>query len=219
MIQATFDLNAFNALPKLQRSLIQLMSIIYAPVAATPLASCAHRLGINDPDVDDTFTMHTIRPILVDLIHDNWLAGSQGKYHCPDEIRDEILLTTLNDDSFATYSAQVLSSFSATESFGRILWQSVEHGISHARIYLFQGKTDKLNSTLELLNERYQYRESELVNPGFYPTTFGSPINAKLLDALSDDMFGLAFIGLSEHSLENLSLNCQREHIFNQALC
>jgi len=205
MNQATFDLNAFNALPKLQRSLLQLISIIYAPVAATPLASCAHRLGINDPNIDDSFTLHSLRPVLVDLIHDDWLEGSQGKYHCPEAIRDEILLTSLDDSSFDTFSTQVLASFSATESFGRILWQSVEHGLSHARIYLFQGRTEKLNHTLELLHERYQYRESELINPGFYPATFGSPINAKLLDALSDEMFGVAFIGLSEHSLENLS--------------
>ncbi|MGK0270370.1 MAG: SNF2 family DNA or RNA helicase [Cocleimonas sp.] len=205
MNQATFDLNAFNALPKLQRNLLQLISIIYAPVAATPLASCAHRLGINDPVINDSFTLHSLRPVLVDLIHDNWLEGSQGKYHCSDAMRDELLLTAINDGVFEEYSAQVLASFSATESFGRILWQSVEHGLSHARIYLFQGKTDKLNHTLDLLNERYQYRESELINPGFYPATFGSPINSKLLDALSDAMFGVAFIGLSEHALDNLS--------------
>ena len=205
MNQTTFDLNAFNALPKLQRSLVQLISIIYAPVAATPLASCAHRLGINDPIINDSFTLHSLRPILVDLIHDDWLEGSQGKYHCPESIRDEILLTAIDEGTFETFSTQVLASFSATESFGRILWQSVEHGMSHARIFLFQGRTDKLNNTLELLHERYQYRESELVNPGFYPATFGSPINSKLLDALSDEMFGVAFIGLSEHSLENLS--------------
>ena len=205
MNQAPFDLDAFNALTKLQRSLLQLISIIYAPVAATPLASCAHRLGINDPATDDSFTLHSLRPFLVDLIHDNWLEGSQGKYHCPEAIRDELLLTAINDGEFEEISKQVLASFSATESFGRILWQSVEHGLSHARIFLFQGRVEKLNTTLELLNERYQYRESELVNPGFYPATFGSPINAKLLDALSDEMFGVAFIGLSEHSLENQS--------------
>jgi len=225
MNQATFDLNAFNALPKLQRSLLQLISIIYAPVAATPLASCAHRLGINDPVINDSFTLHSLRPVLVDLIHDDWLEGSQGKYHCPEAIRDEILLTSLDDSTFEALSTQVLASFSATESFGRILWQSVEHGMSHARIYLFQGRTEKLSHTLELLHERYQYRESELINPGFYPATFGSPINAKLLDALSDEMFGVAFIGLSEHSLEKLSkqtelwdlLEARKENIPNLA--
>ena len=205
MTQTTFDLDAFNALPKLQRALVQLSAIIYAPVAATPLASCAHRLGIDDPNINDSFTLHSLRPVLVDLIHDDWLEGSQGKYHCPEAIRDDVLLTTLDEGNFETFSSQVLASFSATESFGRVLWQSVEHGISHARIFLFQGRTEKLNSTLELLHERYQYRDSELVNPGFYPSTFGSPINAKLLDALSDEMFGVAFIGLSEHSLDNQS--------------
>ena len=204
MSQHTFDLDAFNALPKLQRSLLQLISIIYAPVAATPLASCAHRLGINDPNSNDSFTLHSIRPILVDLIHDDWLEGSQGKYHCPDSIRDELLLSSIKEGNFDTLSTQVLNSFSATESFGRILWQSVEHGLSHARIYLFQGKTEKLDHTLSLLHERYQYRESELVEPGFYPSIFGSPINTGLLDILSDEMFGVAFIGLSEYSLKGL---------------
>ena len=74
--------------------------------------------------------------------------------------------------------------------------------MSHARIYLFQGKAEKLNHVLELLIERYQYQDSELVDPGFYPATFGSPTNEKLLDALTDDMFGFTFIELSEHQFK-----------------
>ena len=204
MSQNTFDLEAFNALPKLQRSLLQLICIIYAPVATTPLASCAHRVGIDDPKINDSFTLHSLRPILVDLIHAGWLEGSQGKYYCSEPFRDEILLTSIHEGNFEAYSNQVLDSFSVTESFGRILWQSVEHGISHARIYLFQGKTEKLEHTLALLFERYQYRDSELVNPGFYPATFGTPVNPKLLEVLSDQMFSVAFIGLTEYSLSGL---------------
>lgn len=204
MSLSKFDPDAFNNLPLLQRSLLQLTSIIYAPVAATPLASCAHRLGINDPKSDDSFTLHSLRPYLVDLIHDGWLEGAQGKYHCPTDFRDEYLLSAINDQVFDRYADQVLASFSATESFGRILWQSVEHGISHARIYLFQGKTEKLEHTLELLFERYQYRDSELINPGFYPATFGTPVNTKLLAVLSNKMFSMAFIGLSEYSTKGL---------------
>ncbi|MEB8432077.1 DEAD/DEAH box helicase [Cocleimonas sp. KMM 6892] len=204
MSHQSFDPAAFRDLPKLQRALIQILAIVYAPVAATPLASCAHRLGIDDPNINDSFTLHSLRPILVDLIHDNWVEGSQGKYMVPAEIRDDILLSAIEEGVFNAYADQVLQSFSATESFGRILWQSVEHGLSHARIYLFQGKTEKLDHTLALLFERYQYRESELINPGFYPSTFGSPANPKLLSVLSDEMFSMAFIGLSEYSLDGL---------------
>ena len=74
---------ALSQLPDLQRSLLQLISIIYSPVAATPLASCAHRIGINDPANNDSFTMHSLRPVLVDLIHAGWLEGSQGRYFIP----------------------------------------------------------------------------------------------------------------------------------------
>ena len=203
MTQANFDLDAFNKLPELQRSLLQLMSIIYAPVAATPLASCAFKLGLTDPN-GDSFTLHTLRPVLVDLIHADYLVGSQGKYHCPAPLREEILLTAIEDGIFKEYGDQVLLSFSATESFGRILWQSVEHGISHARIFLFQGRTEKLSHILELLHERYQYRDSELVNPGFFPATFGMPPNKRLLDKLSDEMFSITFIDLVETSYDNL---------------
>lgn len=204
MSQTTFDRDAFYKLPELQRSLLQLIAIIYAPVAATPLASCAFRLGIVDPKSGDSFTLHSLRPILVDLIHADWLVGSQGKYHCPAPLREEILLTSIEDDTFNRFGDQVLSSFSATESFGRVLWQSVEHGISHARIFLFQGKSEKLAHTLELLNERYQYRESELTDPGFFIATFGQPPNHKLLDKLSPEMFSVTFIDLVERCMLNL---------------
>ncbi len=204
MNQTKFNLEAFNQLSTLQRSLLQLISIIYAPVAATPLASCAHRVGISDPKDGESFTLHTLRPVLIELIHANFLQGSQGKYFCEAGIREAILLTALSDATFEKYSTQVLSSFSATESFGRVLWQSIEHGISHARIFLFQGRSEKLDHTLELLNERYQYRDSELLNPGFFPATFGSPPDKELLAALTDKMFSMAFIGLAEHNLEDL---------------
>ena len=205
MSHSHFDRDKFDKLSNLQRSLLQVISIVYAPVAATPFASCLHRLGINDPKLNDSFTLHSLRPFLVDLIHDNWLVGEQGKYYCPAGLREDILLTAIDDGVFTQYSEQVLQSFSATESFGRVLWQSLEHGMSHARIYLFQGKAEKLNHVLELLIERYQYQDSELIEPGFYPATFGTPTNEKLLDALSDEMFGFTFIELSEHSLKSLS--------------
>lgn len=202
------DVEAFDQLPKLQRSLLQLISIIYSPVAATPLASCAHRIGINDPKNGAAFTMHSLRPILVDLIHAGWLEGNQGRYYCPSGLDNNLcqkyLLSCINDGNFETYSNQVLASFSATESFGRVLWQSAEHGISHARIYLFQGKTEKLAHTLELLHERYQYRESELSDPGFYPAMFGMPPSHELLDVLNDQMFSVAFMELAYAGLEQL---------------
>jgi len=203
MSQADFDQKAFDALPKLDRSLLQIIAIIYAPVAATPLASCAHHLGFDD-DKGNAFTLHTIRPVLVDLIHTGFLEGSQGKYFCAPSFSEDILLSSIADGTFNDYSEQVLRSFSATESFGRVLWQSIEHGLSHARIYLFQGKADKLDSTLKLLNERYQYSESLLSDPGFYPATFGTPANEKLLAVLSDSMFSVAFIHLVDYGLNGL---------------
>ena len=204
MSQSSFYLDAFNELPKLQRSLLQLIALIYAPVAATPLASCAQRVGIVNPRDGESFTLHSLRPILVDLIHKGLLKGTQGKYYCEPGVAEIILLSSIKDGTFASYSEQVLASFSATESFGRVLWQSVEHGLSHARIYLFQGKVEKLTHILELLHERYQYRESILTNPGFFPATFGSPANSDLLDALSDQMFSLVFIELAGFALDNM---------------
>ncbi len=195
---------AFSQLSHVERSLLQLLSVIYSPVAATPLASCAHRVGLNDPNNGDSFTMHSIRPILVDLIHAGWLEGSQGRYSCPPNLLSQILLSSIKEGTFKDYSIQVLASFSATESFGRVLWQSTEHGISHARIYLFQNNPEKLAQTLDLLHERYQYRESELSNPGFYPATFGTPPNYELLDVLNEHMFSVAFMELAYIGLENL---------------
>lgn len=216
MSQSNFDINAFNDLTDLQRSLLQLISIIYAPVAATPLASCAHRIGINNPIDGENFTLHSLRPMLVDLIHKGFLEGAQGKYNCPPDISEEILLTSISNGTFDQYSDQVLASFSATESFGRVLWQSVEHGLSHARIFLFQGKGEKLAHTLELLHERYQYRESILSDPGFFAATFGSPTNKVLLDALTDEMFSLVFLELSLFSLEKLHDQTELWQLFTE---
>ena len=88
MSHSHFDRESFYKLSDLQRSLLQVISIVYAPVAATPFASCLHRLGINDPKDNESFTLHSLRPFLVDLIHGDWLVGEQGKYHCPAGLRE-----------------------------------------------------------------------------------------------------------------------------------
>ncbi len=199
-----FDQETFDKLPDYAQSLLELISIIYAPVAATPLASCAHRVGINDPQNGESYTMHSLRPLLVDLIHKGWLEGSKGRYYCPAVFSEKYLLNSIRKRHFNDFSKQVLKSFGATESFGRVLWQSTEHGISHARIYLFQGQVEKLVHTLDLLRERYQYRESILSDPGFYPATFGMPPNQELLDVLDAETFSFAFMELAYTGLDKL---------------
>ena len=81
------------------------------------LAVCT-RLGIDDPKLEDSFTLHSLRPFLVELIHENWLVGEQGKYHCPAGLREDILLTAIDDGVFTEYSE---ASFKIIFS-NRIIW-------------------------------------------------------------------------------------------------
>ena len=63
-----FDLSSFRQLPELERALLQLLSVIYSPTAATPLAICARRVGIRNPNGDESFNLHSLKPILTLLV-------------------------------------------------------------------------------------------------------------------------------------------------------
>ena len=104
MSHSHFDRESFYKLSDLQRSLLQVISIVYAPVAANVFNVKTKFQIIYCHNANESFTLHSLRPFLVDLIHGDWLVCEQGKYYCPAGLREDILLTAIDDGVFNEYS-------------------------------------------------------------------------------------------------------------------
>ncbi|HIO92296.1 MAG TPA: DEAD/DEAH box helicase [Leucothrix mucor] len=198
-----FDTEIFEQLSDIESSLLKILAIMYIPVAATPLAICAHRIGIDDPDTELSFNMNSIRPHLQKMVDLDWVQLHNNRYSCHQDLQNPLLQRAMHDGDFTEIAEQVIESFPPREDSGILAWQSVEHGIAHARLHMFLGDHAKLLEVLDSLYARYTYSESILNSVGFYPAMFGDPIDVELISLLNDETFyivcnELSYTGLTE---------------------
>ncbi len=205
-----FDPTIFSQLSDIETSFLKILAIMYIPVAATPLAICAHRIGIDDPDTGLSFNMNSIRPHLKKMVELGWLKFESNRYCCHQDLRDSVLKHTIEKGDFQHIAEKVIEAFPPREDTGILSWSSIDHGIAHARLYMYLGHHDKLNQVLESLEARYAYSEPEsIINTvGFFQGMFGIPVDTELLALLDSKTFllvcnELTYAGLSE--LENIS--------------
>jgi hypothetical protein len=88
-----FDFAIYKKLTTIERSFLNILAIMYLPVAATPLAICAHRIGIDDPDTGLSFNMNSIRPHLKKLVDLDWILFEGNRYVCQQDLFDPICAT------------------------------------------------------------------------------------------------------------------------------
>ncbi len=200
-----FDTEIFEQLTDIESSMLKILAIIYIPVASTPLAICAHRIGIDDPETELSFNMNSIRPHLKKLVDLEWIHLENNRYACHSDLQNALLKRTIQDGDFTVIAEQVIESFPPREDSGILAWQSVEHGIAHARLYMFLGNHKKLQEVLDSLYARYTYSESILNSVGFYPAMFGDPIDVDMLSLLNDETFFIACNELSYTGLSELN--------------
>ena len=205
-----FDPTIFSQLSDIESSFLKILAIMYIPVAATPLAICAHRIGIDDPDTGLSFNMNSIRPHLKKMVDLGWLKFESNRYCCHQDLRDSVLKYTIEKGDFQLIAEQVIEAFPPRVDTGILSWSSIDHGIAHARLYMYLGHHNKLNQVLDSLEARYTYSEPEsIINTvGFFQGMFGVPVDTELLALLDSKTFllvckELTYAGLSE--LDNIS--------------
>jgi superfamily II DNA or RNA helicase len=144
---------------------------------------------------------------MVDL---GWLQLESNRYSCRQNLLDPILQYTIKNKDFKPIAEQVIEAFPPREDTGILSWSSIEHGIAHARLHMYLGNHDKLESVLSSLHARYAYSEPEsIINTvGFFQGMFGVPASTELLALLDSKTFflvckELTYAGLSE--LDNIS--------------
>ncbi|WP_022952271.1 DEAD/DEAH box helicase [Leucothrix mucor] len=201
---AEFDSIAFQQLPDLERSLLQLLSVIYAPTAATPLAICARKVGIRNPAGDESFNLHTLKPVLQGLVDTGWITSGINRFACTLESREKITLDAVHQGVFEEYSASILEAFEPRKVDGIIVWQDLEHGISHARIHLYRGDRAQLRLTLQSLYKQFANTETPIDAKSFYEPIFGNPPDPEVLSTLKPEILADSFKDLAQSGMQKL---------------
>ncbi|MCK5810880.1 MAG: DEAD/DEAH box helicase, partial [Cocleimonas sp.] len=205
-----FDPATLAQLTDIEGTFLKILAIMYIPVASTPLAICAHRIGVDDPDTGLSFNMNSIRPHLKKLVGLGWVQLENNRYSCHQDLLDPILQYTVKNGDFQPIAEQVIEAFPPREDAGILDWSNIDHGIAHARLHMYLGNQAKLDEVLNSLHARYTYSDPDsMINTtGFFQGMFGSPANVEMLSLLDSKTFMLAckeltYAGLSE--LDNIS--------------
>ena len=203
-ITTDFDLSAFRQLPELERSLLQLLSVIYAPTAATPLAICARKVGIRNPNGDESFNLHSLKPILQGLMDSGWIIAGVNRFSCRPDMRETVTVETINSGLFDSYSESILEAFEPRQVDGVIVWQDLEHVISHARIHLYRGDRENLRNTLKSMYKQFAETETPIDAKGFYDPIFGTPPDLAIMGVLQPEILADAFRDLAHSGMQKL---------------
>jgi SNF2 family DNA or RNA helicase len=198
------DLPAFQQLPELEQSLLHLLSVIYAPTAATPLAICARKVEIKNPAGDESFNLHSLKPVLQALMDRGWITSGINRFACCSELREQITLDALKKGVFDEYSTQILEAFEPRQVDGMVVWQDLEHGISYARIHLYRGDRSRLRQTLLSVYQQFSQTETPLDAKGFYEPIFGTPPDPEIMGTLSPEILADAFKDLAHSGMQKL---------------
>ncbi|CAA6827475.1 MAG: COG0553: Superfamily II DNA/RNA helicases, SNF2 family [uncultured Thiotrichaceae bacterium] len=213
---SVFDKNKFNELAIQHRSLIELLSIIYVPVAATPLVQCINKAEILNPENDLAWTTRSVKLCMNDL-HEMGLVNIHNNlFSCADDTVDEITFNAIDEDRFRHLSETVQSVFPAKKAFsGKRIWTSWESAIADVRICLYQGDYLSIKPMLDDIQSQFQYLREGSTYP--FPDIFGPQISQRHLNYLPDEVitlsiapFYLAYATLELDNIDELWAEMQR---------
>lgn len=187
--QTMLSIEDISGLPFEHQQLLQLLSIIYLPIASTPLAQCASKAQINDPDTGQPWTNRSIKITLGELAQKGWVVIDSNRFSLTPEMLEEMTLYALNENTFAPLAETIQEVFVAKQAFsGKRIWSSWEAAVADARMYMYQGDHLTLKAVLNDITAQFQYLRKD---QGYYPLPeiLGQNPKQKQLVLLSDEVF------------------------------
>ena len=205
---AVFDEQKIIDLPIKSQQLLEFMSILYAPMAATPLSKL-------EPIAMD---VKVLRPLLDDLVRLGLLTvNSNGNYACAAGIRDELTRRSLRTGRFAAL-AKVVETLIPTKPaqwYAEKYWSDADQALRDIRLQVLLGNGRLLATLLERANK--QYANSPKFQPHPWFTLWGNAPDEAWMPFFSTEMF-LQFIApvylkVADKNSENASplwTHCQQ---------
>ncbi len=187
--KTAFNREEFTVLAVENQQLLQLLAIIYLPIASTPLAQCAAKANINDPETAVPWTNRSIKVALIKLANMGWVIVDSNRFSLPDKIIEAVTLFALNENNFNPLAETIQSVFTPKKAYsGKRVWSSWEAAVADTRMYLYQGDHLTLKTLLADITTQFQYiRQENGYNP--LPDILGVTPKRKQLEILTDNIF------------------------------
>ncbi len=184
-----FNREEFTALAVENQQILQLLAIIYLPIASTPLAQCAAKANIHDPETTAPWTNRSIKIALLKLANQGWVIVDSNRFGLPAGIIEAITLFALNENNFNKLAETIQSVFTPKQAYsGKRVWSSWEAAVADTRMYLYQGDHLTLKTLLADITTQFQYiRQKTGYNP--LPFILGNTPRRDQLEILTDEIF------------------------------
>lgn len=205
-----FDEKKFFHLSESTQQLLEFMSIIYAPIAATPLSK------LSPVAVD----VKVLRPLLNDLVNLGFLTVNGVNYYaCVDEVRDELTRRSLREGRFVNWAKIVVENLSPEaprQAYGYEFWADVNHALRDLRLQVLLGNNGQwLAKLLDHANRQYASNAKFRPHPWF--TLWGNTLDPAWLPFIPETIFlqfiAPIYLSVADKNNENVSplwAHCQQ---------
>ena len=187
--RTTFNVDEFTALAIENQQLLQLLAIIYLPIASTPLAQCVSKANINDPETQTPWTNRSIKLSLNKLAKQGWVVVDSNRFGLPKALIEDITLYALKENNFNSLAETIQAVFTPKQAYsGKRVWSSWEAAVADARMHLYQGDQLTLKTILADIHSQFQYiRQHHGADP--LPDILGTAPKREQLEILNDEIF------------------------------
>jgi superfamily II DNA or RNA helicase len=194
-----FDETEFLKLPESTQHLLEFMSIIYAPITATPLSKLS-------PVATD---VKVLRPLLDELVKAGLLTvNKQGSFACAENIRDAVTRRAIREGRFPAFAKVVdihlTPDLPKQTWYNQQIWSMAEAALRDLRLAVLAGKDRELSQLLQRATQQYQHSPKLQPHPWF--KLWGNPVDEAWLPFFADSTFlqliAPTYLAFAEKSLD-----------------
>ncbi len=188
--KSAVSIETFTALPTQHQRLLQLLSIIYLPIASTPLAQCAARAELKDPQTQSQWTNRSIKQTLSALAKQGWVMIDSNRFSLPPSLVEDVTLQSLKDKTYSQLAHTIRAVFKPRQAYsGKQVWTSWEAAVADARMYLYLGDYLTLKNVLADIHSQFQYIRQHTGGAYPLPDILGVTPQRQQLAILSPEIF------------------------------
>ena len=126
---------------------LDLLAVMYAPVARTPFAQCLQKVGVKNA-LGKTMTLSDVPPLMEKLVARNLAVETNSGYCCNPLLSHFIVRQTQKEGLFEQYAQVVQEVVAPRESWNGFYYRSYAHCVQDLRIALYRGKAVEVSKLL-----------------------------------------------------------------------
>ena len=180
-------LTRFKKIAVSRQQIIQLMAVVYHPIAAPKLYACVQELGIKKSN-NDKFTHKALLETLASLKTSGFLKCTGNQFFIVEAIAEQLCRQLLASGQFKNFSDAVDRLIPVGKSWDRNYLASAKQGYRLIRSAIYTHQAEQLNNWANIYYKLF-YKEYKACNPVLNICL--EPFDSDLLNRLSGDVLSM----------------------------